>query len=279
MCPSSTCAIRFCFRCRDEIADHAPARCDQMEQWRKKANDGDLLNQIWTRDNTKSCPNCFTVIEKGQGCMHMTCSGVNPPGCRFEFCWICLSKWSVEHACNKYVRKKKDICGESLDNSEDLERFTHYFDRFNAQATSEGFAVKSRLLFKERVAASRETSTDIGNLMKAVYLVVRARQFLKMSYVYGYYSYREAKVKPSSRGKGAVAAAGGGGGGVESKNDFEPHRLINQDLFENYQHTLETNTEILHGMLEKDTFVMLSILNQSTITENFLEKIIETLQE
>ncbi|KAK7939301.1 hypothetical protein WMY93_002627 [Mugilogobius chulae] len=41
----------------------------------------------WVKANCKSCPHCFTSIEKNGGCNHMTCSR-----CRQHFCWNCLAK-------------------------------------------------------------------------------------------------------------------------------------------------------------------------------------------
>ena len=42
----------------------------------------------WMLDNTKPCPLCKTIIEKNNGCQHMTCER-----CAYEFCWECLNRW------------------------------------------------------------------------------------------------------------------------------------------------------------------------------------------
>ena len=63
--------------------------------------------------NTKKCPVCHKPIEKNQGCNHMTCKAA-AGGCGYEFCWMCLGKWS-EHGtatggyykCNRYEKMKK----------------------------------------------------------------------------------------------------------------------------------------------------------------------------
>lgn len=49
----------------------------------------------------KACPKCSVSIEKNEGCMRMTCRN-----CLYEFCWLCMNKWSVHgynmDACNVY---------------------------------------------------------------------------------------------------------------------------------------------------------------------------------
>lgn len=45
-------------------------------------------NVKWQSENTKTCPNCFSMIEKDGGCLHMTCYK-----CEHEFCWECGDNW------------------------------------------------------------------------------------------------------------------------------------------------------------------------------------------
>lgn len=53
----------------------------------------------WIKLNTKPCPNCKTLIEKGQGCMFMHCSR-----CQFEFCWLCMTHQPGHraHSCGTF---------------------------------------------------------------------------------------------------------------------------------------------------------------------------------
>lgn len=44
----------------------------------------------WLAENTRDCPRCNRRILKDGGCLHMTCRG-----CRYEFCWHCLRRWSL----------------------------------------------------------------------------------------------------------------------------------------------------------------------------------------
>jgi len=85
---------------------HWPCPCDKLKEWKKKmreeigeveeeetgANADELAMKMWMKANTKACPQCGVLIEKNDGCNHMTC--VNPT-CRYEFCWICLRDWKL----------------------------------------------------------------------------------------------------------------------------------------------------------------------------------------
>ncbi len=42
----------------------------------------------------KKCPKCGFLIKKDHGCNHMTCGN---PNCKYEFCWICLGKYTNNH--------------------------------------------------------------------------------------------------------------------------------------------------------------------------------------
>lgn len=46
----------------------------------------------WLNENTKQCPRCNVNIIKNGGCNHMTCEN-----CNYEFCWICMEKYTTTH--------------------------------------------------------------------------------------------------------------------------------------------------------------------------------------
>jgi ariadne-1 len=77
--------------------------------------------------------------------------------------------------------------------------------------------------------------------------------------------------------KNSSSAAGGGSAAASATPLISTPRVL-KELFELHQEMLEKNTEILHGYLEKGE-VANKILNQTKVTENFLEKIIEQLRE
>ncbi len=83
---------QWCFKCGAE--PHDPVTCAVFREWNQKEGDP-TADEAWLAAFTKNCPNCHTAIQKNEGCNHMTCKK-EARGCGFEFCWICMVKWS-EH--------------------------------------------------------------------------------------------------------------------------------------------------------------------------------------
>jgi len=100
------CGAVWCFVCGSEF--HWPATCEELKWWNEPHNlDDDARNDNasldWFLKHTQMCPKCHTSIEKNGGCNHMSCTK-----CQFDFCWICLSPWSVEHYLCETVAPASD---------------------------------------------------------------------------------------------------------------------------------------------------------------------------
>jgi ariadne-1 len=102
------CGNSFCFACGNEL--HKPCSCEVLKKWSLK-NESESENVTWILANTKACPGCKKLIEKNQGCNHMTCSQ-----CKYEFCWLCMVEWKAHDGssfkCNKFEEAKSK--GEEL---------------------------------------------------------------------------------------------------------------------------------------------------------------------
>ncbi|KAM3080906.1 hypothetical protein ACMFMG_004867 [Clarireedia jacksonii] len=82
----SACNTRTCAPCGN--AEHAGV-CKEDAQ-------GKVVQELAAKNGWKSCPQCNFVIEKNEGCLHMTCK------CKHEWCWECLREWNVcKSTCNR----------------------------------------------------------------------------------------------------------------------------------------------------------------------------------
>ncbi|ETV65183.1 hypothetical protein H257_18015 [Aphanomyces astaci] len=75
------CKSCWCIDCGLKYHYFATQACGSFRKWRAK-------------HRVKACPNCTRFIEKVDGCNHMTCTQ-----CKFQFCWVCSTKWTLLHKC------------------------------------------------------------------------------------------------------------------------------------------------------------------------------------
>ena len=77
----SRCRMDTCRHC--QTSNHAGRGCttDQATQ---------QVRALAAIVGWKPCPSCGTMVEKNEGCRHMTCL----PPCRHEFCWRCSGPWN-----------------------------------------------------------------------------------------------------------------------------------------------------------------------------------------
>ncbi|GAA5839482.1 hypothetical protein JCM11251_002737 [Rhodosporidiobolus azoricus] len=86
LCPS--CQQCICVSC--ETIYHNGMSCEQFQALpaEQRENPEDIsLHQLAATKNWKRCPGCRAMIERTQGCWHMTCD------CGKEWCWGCEGGW------------------------------------------------------------------------------------------------------------------------------------------------------------------------------------------
>ncbi|KAG5189212.1 ubiquitin-conjugating enzyme E2-binding protein 1 [Tribonema minus] len=253
-CPCGEC---FCFKCGDEA--HEPVACAELRRWREKcSNESETAN--WLLANTKMCPKCDTRIEKNQGCNHMTCRQ-----CKYEFCWICMGIWA-EHGtntggyykCNKFVDKSMEGMSDAARAKAELERYLHFYKRFQGHALGQAFAetqmesrTEARMLeLLENQESGSSGWIDVQFLRTAVEQLIECRRALKYTYVYGYYL-------------------------------TDPAQKRQRDLFENHQENLEKFTERLSELSEKplETIDRAEVINYTRVTDKFLRSLTQCVRD
>jgi E3 ubiquitin-protein ligase RNF19A len=79
-CPE--CKAEVCTKCNRRF--HNKTSCQAVME-------GELKN--WTnKKEVQRCPKCKILVEKVEGCNHMTCFV-----CRYEFCWLCRGAYTSVH--------------------------------------------------------------------------------------------------------------------------------------------------------------------------------------
>nr|GLL21440.1 probable E3 ubiquitin-protein ligase RNF217 [Ipomoea trifida] len=81
----SFCRRLFCAQCR--VPWHADQDCEEFRE-----SEGDVEVEEMARNfKWMKCPHCNRVVDKIDGCIHITC------WCGLEFCYVCGSIWSEDH--------------------------------------------------------------------------------------------------------------------------------------------------------------------------------------
>lgn len=89
-CSNQECQFTFCSVCKEEW--HPDISCEKWREWKLENNENESRTQAWIKKNAKNCPQCKASIEKNGGCNHITCKA-----CDYEFCWLCLKKYTSNH--------------------------------------------------------------------------------------------------------------------------------------------------------------------------------------
>jgi len=186
------CGYSFCFGCGQE--DHEPAPCDGVKDWLRKCNqESDIfkwLEEQKENKDVKNCTKCHIVIEKNQGCMHMTCKN-----CRHEFCWLCFQDWHGHDStlCSQYQRDAdakiaRERQGEEAGN--EFRRYQFYYTRWDNYRKSIAFAERIKETAEKRMEALQAMKgaslSSVKFLLDAVETVISCRKLIQWSYVWSY---------------------------------------------------------------------------------------------
>lgn len=92
-CPN--CVEALCTSCHARHGDYTCA------EYKDIASGGyEALERLKRELNIKDCPKCKTLIEKTEGCNHVTCGG-----CRAHICWVCRADFVTSDSCYAHMNK------------------------------------------------------------------------------------------------------------------------------------------------------------------------------
>ena len=170
------------------------------------------------------------------------------------------------YKCNKFdpdvTEGPDDAAGRA---KRELDRYLHYFKRYQAHHSAQLFAEKQLLITEKRMGELQESTgssswIDVQFLKTANESVIECRRTLKYTYVFGFYL-----TSPKSL----------------VNEDAAKHR----DLFENMQEDLERYTELVSELTEMPIEKMVlqdnkeSIINNTRVVEKFLANLIQGCDE
>ncbi|KAF5380051.1 hypothetical protein D9615_006139 [Tricholomella constricta] len=99
-CPS--CLLRICPNCHVEA--HDGFACPDPEA------DNNLFKKWMQKHDVKPCPGCKVLIERAEGCNHMTCTQ-----CKTHICWVCLQTFPKGDGIYDHMRSAHGGIGLGAD--------------------------------------------------------------------------------------------------------------------------------------------------------------------
>jgi ariadne-1 len=151
------CGASTCSKCLKY--SHRPVTCKIAVEWEMK-NSSESENMNWILANTKACPKCHKQVERSSGCNQM---GNHGACCGHLWCWECMGDWAdhVEkhggwYKCNIAANPDADLkkkIDSAKKGSEELQRYSAAFEKFNNNELSEKHAFRMLDTMDERIIA------------------------------------------------------------------------------------------------------------------------------
>jgi len=157
------------------------------------------------------------------------------------------------YTCNRFESKKDDEADDASKAQKELDRYLHYYKRYQNHHDAQKFAKTQTLEAPRRMEEYQATSKDLSwidvqFLKTATDMLIECRRVLKYTYVFGFYLAPKA-----------------------------PKR----ELFEDQQEHLEKFTEKLSELTEKpiDEIDRTEVINYTMVTEKFMLKILQSVRD
>ena len=120
----------------------------------------------------------------------MTCTK-----CHYEFCWICLGDYKTHGMCNGDTPKSW-ATKESTQKRESLEKYLHYYHRFQVHSHSSKLETELRQKAVEQQVLMQANAVNhhhIAMIEHATENLIECRRVLKYTYVKAFYIKNETE--------------------------------------------------------------------------------------
>ena len=161
-----------CFGC-GYANGHLPLPCAQFEEWERESPE-EAQSAQWIYENAKACPQCQVVIQRTEGCNHMTCKM-----CKYQFCWVCLQIWKSHEnfSCHIYKGTGK----QAHNTGEQHEFFLFHWNRFVNHAKA--IEVQNTKL-RSRLTRLRDNSSEKQDSKKSVPAIASSLSWIGMEFLF-----------------------------------------------------------------------------------------------
>ncbi|KAL4332064.1 hypothetical protein GQ457_07G030620 [Hibiscus cannabinus] len=88
-CPN--CNRLFCAQCK--VPWHPGFSCEEFQTLGEgeRGRDDLMVRNLAKEKKWRNCPSCRFMVERTEGCPHMTC------WCKYQFCYACGAEWTPDH--------------------------------------------------------------------------------------------------------------------------------------------------------------------------------------
>lgn len=166
------CGELFCFNCGE--ASHCPVPCKSASKWNKRCGN-EAETAIYIASTCKKCPTCNKILQKKNGCNHITCP------CGQHLCWLCGEATGLHHnmvSIEGHVCKKFEPNAAAEPSADEMLRFVHYVNRFNIHMDS----------YKTAKATEARLIIEGEYRLLGLKQLLRMRIFMAWTYVYAFYA-------------------------------------------------------------------------------------------
>ncbi|EOA25904.1 hypothetical protein CARUB_v10019283mg, partial [Capsella rubella] len=102
------CTMPFCINCK--VPWHDNMSCNEYKRLMgtNLTTEDKKLNLLANRMMWRQCGKCKHMIERSEGCIHVTCR------CGYSFCYTCGAEWTTRRGCSHKEEMDGDLCCDAI---------------------------------------------------------------------------------------------------------------------------------------------------------------------